>query len=43
MPMLSPDGIKRVKGEEETSYQRSLPTVEPDRKGLQETSAGDII
>ena len=39
MPMLFLYGIKRDKGEEETSDCRSLPMVDPTTKGIEETSS----
>ena len=42
-PMLYPDSIKQANGKEENYYQRSLPTVKPAPKGLEETLAGVTI
>ena len=42
-PMLSLDGINKSKGEEENSHRRSLPMVEPDPNGLEETPDGEAI
>ena len=41
--MLSPGGIKKAKGEEENSYQRSIPMFDPAHKGLEETLSGETI
>ena len=42
-PMLYPDSIKQANGKEENYYQRSLPTVKPAPKGLEETLAKETI
>ena len=41
--ILYPDGIKISKVEEETSYQRSLSTVETANKVIEETLVGDTV
>ena len=41
--MLSPEIIKRAKGEEKNYYQRSLPKFKPAPKVLEETSAVNTI
>ena len=42
-PMLYLDGIKRAKGEEETTYPQSISPIEPVTKLIEEMSADDAV